>query len=173
MMRTRWVALLCCVGMVCGEAQPPGWTPPVSQLDKDIAAETHSNVGDFPNAILNGPAATQDSCSVIVRAMKAGAMTPIIAGFKITADAVSETGHIVVTGKLTVAAGPKGSWTIHDVPARFQVYDDFSKGGGGRGVISRRCWGPISTLLLVVHDPQNLGKGADWVWDKNGTYAVE
>jgi hypothetical protein len=104
--------------------------------------------------------------------MKAGSMTPIVGGFKVTADAMTETGHAVVTGKLTVTAGPKGSWTIHDVPARFQVYDYFGNAGQGRGVISRRCWGAVSTLLLVVHDPQNLGKGADWVWDRNGKYAV-
>ena len=173
MLRAGWVAVLCCGAMACGLAQPPGWTPPVSQQDKDIAAETRSNVGDFPNAILNGPPGTQDSCSVTVRAMKAGSMTPIVmTGFKVTADAVSETGHIVVTGKLTVTAGPKGSWTIQDVPPRFQVYDELGNGGAGRGVITRRCWGPVSTLLLVVHDPQNLGKGADWVWDKDGKYSV-
>ena len=172
MTRAGWLALLCCAAIVCGVAQPPGWTPPVSQLDKDIAAETRSNVGDFPNAILNGPPGTQDECSVTVRAMVAGTMTPIVTGFKITADAVTETGHIAVIGKLAVTAGPKGSWVIHDVPARFQVYDAFSNGGAGRGVISRRCWGAVSTLLLVVHDPHNLGKGADWVWDKDGKYTV-
>lgn len=171
MTRTGWVALLCGLAMACGVAAQQ-WTPPVSQQDKDIAAETGSNVGDFPNAILNGPPGAQDSCSVTVRAMKAGSMTPIVSGFKVTADGVSETGRIVVTGKLKVAAGPNGSWTIHDVPPRFQVYDEFGNGGAGRGVISRRCWGPVSTLLLIVHDPQNLGKGADWVWDKNGKYAA-
>ena len=62
-----------CIAMLCSDGvrrwlSLRGWTPPVSQLDKDIAAETHSNVGDFPNAILNGPAGTQDECSVTVRA---------------------------------------------------------------------------------------------------------
>ena len=104
--------------------------------------------------------------------MKAGSMTPIETGFKVTADAVSETGHAVVTGKLTVIAGSKGSWTIRDAPPRFQVYDDFGNAGQGRGIISRRCWGAVSALLLVVHDPRNLGKGADRVWDRNGKYAV-
>jgi hypothetical protein len=40
-------------------------------------------------------------------------------------------------------------------------------------MIHRQCWGAVSTLLLVVKDPQNLGKGADWLWDKNGKYAVK
>ncbi len=39
-------------------------------------------------------------------------------------------------------------------------------------MIRRWCAGPVSTLLLVVKDPQNLGKGVDLLWDKNGKYAV-
>jgi hypothetical protein len=38
-------------------------------------------------------------------------------------------------------------------------------------MIHRQCWGPVSTLLLVVKDPANLGKGADFVWDVKGEYA--
>jgi hypothetical protein len=79
----------------------------------------------------------------------------------------------VAGGALTVSARTGGVWMIHDVPARFQVADSFANGGGGRGWIRRRCWGAVSTLLLVVHDPNNLGKGADWVWDKGGKYAAE
>ena len=40
-------------------------------------------------------------------------------------------------------------------------------------MIHLQCWGPVSTLLLVVKDPANLGKGADWLWDKKGKYAVK
>jgi hypothetical protein len=176
MARKRLVALVCGVGLACwvgAECVAQDWSPPVSQRDRDIAAETGSRVGDFPDAVLNGEPGSQDTCSVTVRAMKAGSMTPIVSGFKVTADAVSEQGHAMVTGKLTVTGGPKGSWAIRNAPPRFQVSDFFGNAGGGRGVISRRCWGAVSTVLLVVHDPQNLGKGADWVWDKNGKYAVE
>ena len=31
----------------------------------------------------------------------------------------------------------------------------------------------VSTLLLVVKDPANVGKGIDLLWDKNGKYAVK
>ena len=33
--------------------------------------------------------------------------------------------------------------------------------------------GAGETLLLVVKDPANLGKGADWVWDVKGKYGVK
>lgn len=172
MTRRGWVALLFCLAMACGMAQPPGWTPPVSQLDKDIAAETRSNVGDFPNATMDGPAGTQDECSVAVRVMRSGSMTPIVSGVTLTAATLDEHGQLVPGGKLTVTARAGGVWMIRNVPARFQVADSFTNGGGGRGWIRRRCWGAVSTLLLVVHDPNNLGKGADWVWDKDGKYAA-
>ncbi len=142
MARTRWVALVCSVGLACGvmaKCVAQDWSPPVSQRDLDIAAETGSQVGDFPDAVLNGEPGSQDSCSVTVRAMKAGSMTPIVSGFKVTADAVSEQGHAVVTVKLTVTAGLRGSWTIHDAPVRFQVSDFFGNPGQGHGIISRRC----------------------------------
>src|SRR5258708_4000064 len=141
MARVRWVALLCGVAMACGAAakcaaQP--WTPPVSQQDKDIAAETGSNVGEYPNAILDGPAGTQDECSVAVRVMRAGSMTPIISGVKLTAVTLDEHGQLVPGGTLTVTVRAGGVWMIHDVPARFQVADSFTNGGGGRGWIRRR-----------------------------------
>ncbi|MGA1983234.1 MAG: hypothetical protein ABSG84_12315 [Acidobacteriaceae bacterium] len=165
------------VGMVCGLAMAGGvaaqvWTPPVQQHDKDIAAETGSNVGDFPDAVMNGPAGTQEECSVEVRVMRAGSMTPIVRGVRLTADTIDEHGHPTPGGKLTVTAEAGGIWMIRNVPPHFLVADSFDNGGAGRGWISRRCWGSVQTLLLVVHDPSNLGKGADWVWDKNGKYAM-
>jgi hypothetical protein len=172
MTRVGWVALICGVVMACGLVAQD-WIPPASQQDKDIAAETHSSVGDFPDAVMDGPAGSQDECSVAVRVMKAGSMTPIVSGVTLTANTLDEHGQLVPGGKLTVTAEARGVWMIRDAPARFQVADSFTNGGGGRGWIRRRCWGAVSTLLLVVHDPANLGKGADWVWDKNGKYAVE
>ncbi len=175
MRRVRMLALACAAAMACGTAAMGAaqqWTPPVSQQDKDIAAETNSQVGDFPNAVMNTAPGTQDWCSVEVRVMRAGSMTPIVSGVSLTAATLDDHGQLVPGGKLTVTAEGRGVWRINDVPARFQVADSFTNGGGGRGWIRRRCWGPVSTLLLVVHDPNNLAKGADWVWDKNGKYAV-
>jgi hypothetical protein len=165
------MVLVCGLAMA-GRAVAQVWTPPVQQHDKDIAAETGSAVGDFPDAVMDGPPGSQDACSVTVRVMKAGSMTPIVSGVTLTAATLDEHGQLVPGGKLSVTAGAGGVWTIRNVPARFQVADSFTNGGGGRGWIRRRCWGAVSTLLLVVHDANNLGKGADWVWDKDGKYAV-
>jgi hypothetical protein len=171
MARARWMVLVCGLAMGCGAAAQV-WTPPVQQHDKDIAAETGSAVGDFPDAVMDGPPGNQDACSVTVRVMRAGSMTPIVSGVKLTAATLDEHGKLVPGGTLTVTPGAGGVWRIRNVPARFQVADSFDNGGAGRGWIRRRCWGAVSTLLLVVHDANNLGKGADWVWDKDGKYAV-
>jgi len=171
MARARLVVLVCGLVMACGTAAQV-WTPPVQQRDKDIAAETGGQVGDFPDAVMTGPAGTEAECTVAIRVMKAGSMTSIVSGVKLTAVTLDEHGHPVPGGTLTVTAGVGGVWRIRNAPVRFQVADSFDTGGGGRGWIRRQCWGSVSTLLLVVHDPQNLGKGADWVWDKNRKYAV-
>jgi len=168
---TALVVLVCGLGMAWVVAAQD-WTPPVSQRDRDIAAETGGAVGDFPDAVMDGEPGTQDECSVAIRVMRAGSLTPIVGGVKLAADTLDEHGHLVPGGKLTVTLGAGGVWMIQNAPARFQVADFIGPGGAGRGWIRRRCWGPVSTLLLVVHDPQNLGKGADWVWDKGGKYGV-
>ena len=133
---TRRIGLLCGVAMIwLGSAWaqlPSGYTPPVSQQDKDIAAETGSNVGDFPDAVMDGPAGTQDECSVAVRVMRAGSMTPIVNGVTLTAVTLNEHGQVVPGGKLTVTPRAGGVWMIHTVPARFQVADSFTNGGGVR-----------------------------------------
>jgi len=90
-----------------------------------------------------------------------------------TADTLDDQGDKVPGGTLTVTPGANGVLRISNAPPRFNMTMDFGNAGGGGGMIHRQCWGPVSTLLVVVKDPANLGKGADWVWDKNGKYAVK
>ena len=52
-------------------------------------------------------------------------MTPIVSGVKITADEVTETWRYRGDREVDCDRGAEGIWTIRDVPARFQVYDDF------------------------------------------------
>jgi hypothetical protein len=147
--------------------------PPVSQRDQDIATDTASKVGDFVDAVMTTEPGSQDTCSVAIRVMKAVSMTPITSGFTMTADTLDDQGNTVAGGKLTVTAGANGVLGISSAPPRFNMTMDFGNAGGGGGMIHRQCWGPVSTLLLVVKDPTNLGVGADWIWDKNGKYAVK
>jgi hypothetical protein len=158
----------------CAAASGP---PPVSQRDKDIAAETGGQVGDFVDAVMTTAAGSQDSCAVAIRVMKAGTMTPIVSGFKLSANVIDDAkwaqGDTSPGANVPVAAGANGIWRIASPPPHFNITEDFGNAGGGAGMIHRQCWGAVSTLLLVVKDPQNLGKGADWLWDKNGKYAVK
>ena len=176
MAKVNLAALVCGLATVwlgSGRAQQPNVYPQVSQRDREIAAETDGRVGDFVDAVLDTAPGTQDECSVAIRVMKAGAMTPIVSGVRLTAATSDEHGHAVPGGTLTVDADRKGVWTIGNAPPRFLVWDYIGAGGAGRGVIERRCWGAVSTLLLLVKDPENLAKGADWVWDTKGKYAVK
>jgi len=151
--------------------------PPVSQRDQDIAAETGGKVGDFVDAVMTTAPGSQDTCSVAIRVMKAGTMTPIVSGFKLSADVIDDAkwaqGDTSPGANVPVTAGANGIWRIANPPPHFNLMEDFGNAGGGGGMIHRQCWGPVSTLLLVVKDPANLGVGADWVWDKNGKYAVK
>jgi hypothetical protein len=151
--------------------------PPVSQRDQDIAVETGGQVGDFVDAVMTTAPGSQDTCSVAIRVMKAGSMTPIASGFKLSANVIDDAkwaqGDTSPGANVPVTAGANGVWKIARPPPHFNLMEDFGNAGGGGGMIHRQCWGPVSTLLLVVKDPANLGKGADWVWDKNGKYAVK
>jgi hypothetical protein len=150
--------------------------PPVSQHDQDIATETGGQVGDFVDAVMTTAPGSQDSCAVAIRVMKAGSMTPIVSGFKMTANVIDDAklaqGDTSPGANVSVTAGANGVWRIASPPPHFNILEDFGNAGGGGGMIHRQCWGPVSTLLFVVKDPANLGVGADWVWDKNGKYAV-
>jgi hypothetical protein len=151
--------------------------PPVSQRDQDIATDTASKVGDFVDAVMTTAPGSQDSCSVAIRVMKAGSMTPIVSGFKLSANEIDDAkwaqGDTSPGANVPVTAGANGVWRIASPPPHFNLMEDFGNPGGGGGMIHRQCWGPVSTLLLVVKDPQNLGIGTDWVWDKNGKYAAK
>jgi hypothetical protein len=118
---------------------------------------------------------SQASCSVAIRVLKSGAMTAITSGFKLTAnvidDATGAQGDTSPGANVPVMMA-NGVARIASPPPHFNVTTDFGNAGGGGGMIRLQCWGPVSTSLFVVQDPQNLGVGADWVWDKNGKYAV-
>jgi hypothetical protein len=42
------------------------------------------------------------------------------------------------------------------------------KGGSSDALIYRQCFGPQTTLVLVVKNPNQLSDGADWLWRKSG-----
>jgi len=55
---------------------------------------------------------------------------------------------------------------IPDVPKYFDVEATFGPGAGASAVIHRVCFGPETTLLYVVYNPDTGAKGGDWLWVK-------
>ena len=139
----------------------PAGPPPPSPRDQQIAKETNSKVGDFPDAVMSTDPGSQATCSVAIRVMKAGAMTPITSGFKLSANVIDDAklaqGDTSPGANVPVTAGANGVWQIASPPPHFNLMEDFGNAGGGGGMIHRQCWGPVSTLLLVVQNPQSLG----------------
>jgi len=156
------------VPAVCTAAAGP---PPVTQREKDIAAETGSSVGDFVDAVMTNDAGPVSSCSVNIRVMAAGSMKPITSGFKLSAKVLDDQGNDGAA--LTVTAGANGVWRLDNAPARFDMSEDFGDAGGGGGTVRRWCVSATSTLMLVEKDPTKLGLGADWLWDVKGKYGVK
>lgn len=154
--------------VACTAAAGP---PPPTQREKDIAAETNSQVGDFVDAVMTSDAGSVTACSVNIRVMVENSMKPIPSGFTLSAKVLDDQGNDGAA--LTVTAGANGVWRLNNPSVRFDMSEDFGNGGGGGGTVRRWCVSPTSTLLLVVKDPTKLGLGADWLWDVKGKYAVK
>jgi hypothetical protein len=46
-----------------------------------------------------------------------------------------------------------------------------TENGGGSAPVYRQCFGPVTTLLLVVDALDRMGTRADWLWVKSGKQA--
>ena len=123
----------------------------------------------------------------MVRLVKAGSMEPITSGFHIGIDlAVNPVHPQQHTSGMSPDGRPVfGGGGIRDMTGQFKdgvlrlgrvatmfdietVWDNSA--GGSTAMMYRRCFGPATTLLLVVKDPATIGKGIDYLWDKTGKY---
>jgi hypothetical protein len=155
----------------------PAGPPPISDREKEIAADTSSQVGDFIDAVMTQDTGTASACAVTIRVMKAGTMTPITSGYKLSANVIDDQrlaqGDSTPGAGIPLVAGANGVVHMLNAPAHFNLSEDFGNAGGGGGMIRRWCSSPVSTLLLVVRDPANVGKGIDLLWDKNGKFTAK
>lgn len=162
--------------------------PKAPTEDEQIAAETGGRAGDYVRAIMAPRANNAKGCSVLVRMVKAGTMEPITSGFQLAVDVTYDVNHppsyvrgTGPNGKETVSGGgirdvttlmKNGAYRIDNPPTYFNLESYWGNAGDAFALIYTQCFGPPqSTLLFVVKDPSNVGKGGDWLWARSGKFA--
>ena len=166
----------------CLAAGPP---PPTEA--EQISAATGSNAADFAIAPIAPAAPSRDSCTVLLRTVRAGSMEPVTTGFQLAVDLTVDLDH---PASYKMGAGPGGKATfvggglkdltsqlrngvlrIDNAPEKFDVETAYSTGEFNGVLIYRQCFGPQTVLLHVVNDPAKLSDGGYWLWVKSGKYA--
>jgi hypothetical protein len=164
----------------CAAAAPP---PPT--MEEQLAADTAGHVADYSSALQEKP--SPNSCSVNIRAVKAGSLEPITSGFQIAIDTtykVEDRPHYTMGvgdngiesfsgGGLHELTGQlhNGALRIDNVPPYFYVMTHFGKGGDESALVYRQCLGPTAVLVILVRDPSDLAKGGEFLWAKSGKFA--
>jgi len=154
-----------------------------------IAAATGGNAADFANAILPPASTSRNSCTVLLRAVRAGSMAPVTSGFQVAVDRTIDPDHpasyqmgVGAGGHMTFAGGglkevtsqiQNGVLRIDDAPVHFYLEMAFGNGGSTSALIYRQCFGPQTVLLHVVKNPDQISDGTNyWLWVKSGKYAA-
>lgn len=155
-----------------------------------IATETGDSASNYVNAIY-GPG-SKEACSVVLRVMKAGSMTPITSRLQVAIDTTynmdSPTAPHYEFGMRTDGSQSFSGGGIREItnqlhdgmvridnpPAYFNLGVNLMKPGTGTGMglIYRQCFAPTTVLLYVVKDADDPSKGGDWLWVKSGKYAA-
>jgi len=162
--------------------------PRVPTEAERIAAETGDSADNYVNAIY-GPG-SKNSCTAILRVVRAGSMTPITNRLQVAIDTtynVDNPPHYVsgmgVDGSQTFSGGGiheitnqihNGTVRLGIPPAYFMLAVNLMKPGTGasEGLMYRQCFAPTTILLYVVKDPDNPSAGGDFLWVKSGKYAA-
>lgn len=135
-----------------------GNAPPPPGDGERFAAETGGAPGDFLNANTPPDPSSKSSCTLLFRAVAAGSMKTIT-GYKVSVDDADKTAQL-----------KNGVLRIENAPEHFNLSLNFAD-GGSFGTIYRQCPLPETVLLLVIKDPANVGKGADWMFVRSGKFA--
>ncbi|MGO8759125.1 MAG: hypothetical protein ACLQG3_13465 [Terracidiphilus sp.] len=163
-----------------------GVNPAASPADL-IAAETGDDAANYVNGIY-GPGST-NSCSVVLRVVKAKTMTPIT-HIQVAIDTTYNQNNpphyefgVHNDGSQTYSGGGIHEITnlVHDGVARLGTPPAYFMLGvnpiepghaGGMGLVYRQCFAPTTVLLYVVKDYGTSSESGDFLWVKAGKYAV-
>jgi len=149
-------------------------------LTERIATETGGKPSDYVNATF--PAESGNSCAVLFKVVEAGTLQPVPTGFQVALDTQIDVAHRAsyttgtdASGRVTYSGGhiqeltgqmQNGVLRIDNAPSQFNIEVSFGNAGTSSALIYRQCFGPETTLLLVLSNPQKLSDGGDWLWAK-------
>jgi hypothetical protein len=169
---TKPAASLLALPAVC-RAAAAAPAPPTEQ--ERIAAETGGNGANYANAIMPPPSKT--ACNVVFKIVQAKTLQPIM-NFKIGLDRQIDPEHMpsyTMGGSATFSGGNihdvtgqlrSGALHIDNAPPQFDMELLFGNAGAASALIYRQCFGPETTLLFVVKNPQKMSDGGHWLWVK-------
>jgi|HubBroStandDraft_1064217.scaffolds.fasta_scaffold33503_2 hypothetical protein len=176
-------AALFTVPASCGNVAPPA--PMLTDAQK-IAADTGGDGTNYVYAHLAPADGSPTSCTVVFKAVKAGTLAPIPINYAIGLDLnqndnggenvhYSTDAGLAGTAKFSGGEIKDVSSQIHNgvlripnAPKHFYMDVEFGNTGTASALIYRQCFGPETTLLLVVKNVDNFSDGADWLWSKEG-----
>ena len=156
--------------------------PEPTEADK-LAAETGDSAENFVNGMY-GPG-SKNSCSVVLRVVHAGSMSPITSGFQVAIDTTYDVDNpphysfgVHNDGSQSYSGGGvreitsqvrNGMVRIDNPPAYFNLGVNVYKPGsaGDLGLVYRQCFAPTTVLLYVAKD-----SGGDFLWVKSGKYST-
>lgn len=124
-----------------------------------LSALTGANGADFADAIMPPRSPAGNSCTVLLRVVRAGSLTPVASSFKFSVDNADKTSQM-----------QNGVLRLVNPPDHFNADAEFGNAGVASALIYRQCFGPETVLLLVLKNPAKLSDGADWLWSKSAKY---
>jgi hypothetical protein len=168
----------------CASVKPP---PTPAEL---IAGETGDSAANWVNGIY-GPG-SKTSCSIILHVVAAKTMAPLNRKFQVAIDTTYDQDSptppsyifgVRPDGTSTYSGGGlheitsqvhNGTLRIDNPPAYFNLSVNIPtpNRGAGIGLVYRQCFAPVTNLYYVVNDPEDMSKGADFLYAKSGKYAV-
>jgi hypothetical protein len=176
--------------------KPPAGTfdiPPACKAAMEAPSpddlKTADETGELASNFVIATHVTQpspQSCTVLFRMVQYKTMNTITSGYRIGLDRdASDTNQADyafgpdATGKMIVSGGHlaevtnqlrNGILRIENATPESYIVIRVPSGGGSAG-IRRQCFGPTTTLLLVVDSLDHMGTRGDWLWVKSGKQA--
>jgi hypothetical protein len=154
-----------------------------------IADETGDNAANYESGA-SGPG-SKNSCSVVLRTVEAGTMTPIthiqvaidtqynqddptpphyVFGVRNDGTSTYAGGHV----REITNAVHNGAVSLGTPPPYFMLGVNLIHPGHGAdlGLVYRKCFAPTQVLLYVVRDYGKSTESGDYLWVKSGKYAA-